>query len=122
VVRPEQEAVVWATTAASLTSAETERATALLQLGQAVAFQFFCRMPGGFLNYSPWTPLSLPPAPPVEPQVEVDAEAAAAPLQLAEGSEAQQPETPAVNSDGTQSTPPAVKSVKRPRPITCCCK
>lgn len=71
VVRPEQEAVVWATAAASLSASQEERAAALLRLGEAVAFQFFCRMPGGFLNFSAWTPLVVAPAPaPAQQQVQ----------------------------------------------------
>ena len=54
---PEQDAVVFATTAAMLTSRKTEKSQALAQLGEALSFQFWCSMPGGFLHFSPWTEL-----------------------------------------------------------------
>eukprot|EP00873_Tetraselmis_striata_P015149 jgi/Tetstr1/435413/TSEL_024322.t1 len=114
VVRPEQEAVVWATAAASLSASQEERAAALLRLGEAVAFQFFCRMPGGFLNFSAWTPLVVAPAPAPaqqqEPKVEdLSLEAQQAPLPpVAEVSES--PTAGSADTGGGEAaaaTPPA---------------
>jgi hypothetical protein len=56
-VPPEQDAVVYATTSAMLTSRKAEKAVALLNLGEALSFQFCCSMPGGFLNFEAWTEL-----------------------------------------------------------------
>lgn len=55
IVPPEQEAVVFATAASELSIRKADQARAFTSLGEALAFQFRCRMPGGFLNFSTWT-------------------------------------------------------------------